>query len=90
MPWLKSGRVVEQEDDASPYTERCTNKRLNGPGKDRGWDNQPVTKSAQAPDLDMIDLGFLESMESRVRRERFGTIDDLVDGAQRLLREYDS
>ena len=49
-----------------------------------------MTHPAQSPDLNINDLGFFASLNSRVWKERFGTIDDLVEGVQRLFGAYDS
>ena len=49
-----------------------------------------MTQSAQSVDLNINDLGFFASLKSRVWKERFGTIDDLVKGIQRLFGAYDS
>ena len=49
-----------------------------------------MTQPAQSPDLNINDLGFFASLKSRVRKESFGTIDDLVEGLQRSFGAYDS
>ena len=49
-----------------------------------------MTQPAQSPDLDVNDLGFFASLKSRVWKEHFGRIDNLVEGVQRLFGEYHS
>lgn len=49
-----------------------------------------MTQPGQSQDLDIDGMGFFAPLKSRVRRERFRTIDDLIEGPQRLFGEYDS
>lgn len=47
-------------------------------------EHELVTQPAQSPDLNTNDLGFFASLNSRVWRERYRTLDALVEG----LRAY--
>ena len=49
-----------------------------------------VTQPAQSPDLNVNDLGFFTSRESRVWGMNAGSIDELVETIFQQYEEYDS
>ena len=49
-----------------------------------------VTQPAQSPDLNVNDLGFFESLKSRVWEMNSSSIDELVETIFQQYEEYDS
>lgn len=49
-----------------------------------------MMQPAQSPHLNISDLRFFACLTNRIRRERFGSIDDFVEVVKRLSYEYDS
>ncbi|CAM9606331.1 unnamed protein product [Pylaiella littoralis] len=62
MPWLRSKRVLVQQDGAGPHTGKNNPEILNSAGMGRGWMVDLVTQPAQSPDLNVYDLGFFSSL----------------------------
>ncbi|CAN0061435.1 unnamed protein product, partial [Laminaria digitata] len=89
MPWLRSRRVVVQQDGASPYTGKGNPEILNSAGMGRGWMVELVTQPAQSPDLKVNDLGFFASLKSRVWGMNTSSIDELVKTIFKQCAEYD-
>ena len=90
MPWLRSKRVVVQQDDASPHTGKNNPEILNSAGMGRGWMVELVTQPAQSPDLNVNVLGFFASLTSRVWEMNASSIDELVETIFEQYEEYDS
>ena len=90
MPWLRSKRVVVQQDGASPHTGKNDPEIRNSAGMGRGWMVELVTQPAQSPDLNVNDLGFFASLTSRVWRMNASSIDELVEIIFQQYEEYDS
>ena len=86
MPWLRSKRVVVQQDGASPHTGKNNPEIRNSAGMGRGWMVELVTQPAQSPDLNVNDLGFFASLKSRVWGMNASSIDELV---QTIFQQYD-
>ncbi|CAB1098721.1 unnamed protein product [Ectocarpus sp. CCAP 1310/34] len=78
MPWLRSKRVVVQQDGASPHTGKGNPEILNSAGIARGWLVELVTQPAQSPDLNINDLGCFASLKPRVWGVNAFSIDELV------------
>lgn len=49
-----------------------------------------MLQPTQSPELNMSNRRFFGSLKCRVWRERFGTVDGLFEGVQRLFREENS
>ena len=89
MPWLRSKRVVVQQDGASPHTGKGNPEILNSAGMGHGWLVELVTQPAQSPDLNSNDLGFFASLKSRVWGMNASTVDELVQTIFDQYEEYD-
>ncbi|CAM9249779.1 unnamed protein product [Sphacelaria rigidula] len=62
MLWLRSKRVLVQQDGASPHPWRDDPGILDSAGMGR----EPVTQPSKSPDLNINDLGCCASLKSRV------------------------
>ncbi|CAM9741400.1 unnamed protein product, partial [Sphacelaria rigidula] len=84
MPWLRSKRVIVQQDGASPHTGKSNPEILNSAGMGL------VTQPAQSPDLNVNDLCFFASLKSRVWGMTASSIDELVETISKQYEEYNS
>ena len=89
MPWLRSKRVVVQQDGASPHTGKNNPEILSSAGMGRGWMVDLVMQPAQSPDLNVNDLGFFASLTSSVWGMNASSIDELVQTIFQQYEEYD-
>ena len=89
MPWLRSKRVVVQQDGATPHTGKDNPEILNSAGMGRGWLVELKTQPSQSPDLNVNDLGFFASLKSRVWRASASSVDELVQNVFDQYEEYD-
>ncbi|CAM9813318.1 unnamed protein product, partial [Pylaiella littoralis] len=78
MPWLRSKRVVVQQDGATPHTGKDNPEILNSAGMGRGWLVTLKTQPSQSPDLNVNDLGFFASLKSKVWGANASAVDELV------------
>lgn len=94
MPWagLDGRTLVIQHDGALPHT---------GKGNTAYWPKHfkskyprrsiiVVTQPAQSPDLNVLDLGFFRSLQSRVCSAASTSLADMTDNVERLYWEYDA
>ena len=49
-----------------------------------------VTQPAQSPDLNVLDLGFFRSLQSRVHSSSTNNMAELIDEVERMYWEYDA
>ncbi|CAM9592210.1 unnamed protein product, partial [Sphacelaria rigidula] len=89
MPWLRSKRVIVQQDRASPHTGKNNPEILNSAGMGRGWIVELVTQPAQSPDMNVNDLGFFTSLKSRVWGMNASSTDELMETIFKHYEEYD-
>ncbi|CAM9787782.1 unnamed protein product, partial [Sphacelaria rigidula] len=89
MPWLRSKRVIVQQDGASPHTGKNNPEIFNSAGMGRGWMVELVTQPAQSPDLNVNNFGFFASLKSRVWGMNASSIDELVETIFKQYEEYD-
>lgn len=85
MPWLEPGNGTIEQDGASPHTGNDTEK-LNRAGREEGWERILVAQSAQSPNLNIKNLGLFAYPKSRDWGKHFGSIHDLFEGVESLLR----
>ena len=94
MPWagLDGRTLVIQHDGALPHT---------GKGNTDHWPEYfkskyprrsivVVTQPAQSPDLNVLDLGFFRSLQSRVCSASSTSLSDMKDNIERMYWEYDA
>ncbi|CAN0351880.1 unnamed protein product, partial [Laminaria digitata] len=86
MPWLRSKRVVVQQDGASPHTGKNHPETLKSPGLGRGLSRSLSSR----PTLNVNDLGFFASLKSRVWGMNASTIDELVNTIFEQYEPYDA
>ena len=89
MPWLRSKRVVVQQDGATPHTGKDNPEIRNSAGMGRGWLVELKTQPSQSPDLNVNDLGFFASLKSRVWRANVSSVDELMQNVFDQYEEYD-
>ena len=53
MPWLRSKRVVLQQNGATPHTGKDNPELLSSAGMGRGWLVELKTQPSQSPDLNV-------------------------------------
>ena len=69
MPWLKGEDIVVQHDGATPHTGKGNEDKLKELGFKGQWKIKFVTQPAQSPDTNILDLGFFNSLKSRIAAE---------------------
>ncbi|CAM9958418.1 unnamed protein product, partial [Sphacelaria rigidula] len=89
MPWLRSKRVIVQQDGASPHTGKNNSEILNSAAMGRSWMVELVTQPAQSRDLNVNNLGFSAYLKSRVWGMNVSSIDELVETIFKQYEEYD-
>lgn len=91
MPWLKQSGIKIQHDGASPHTGKGTVAVLNDAAKEGGWNIKINTQPAQSPDLNILDLGFFHSLQSRVAhvKHKAKNIDELITNVTAEYNNYD-
>jgi hypothetical protein len=73
----KNNPIYIQMDNARPHT-KAVDKRIEEEGKKGGWNILIKRQPANSPDLNILDLGFLNSIQAIQEKKIMKNIDDLV------------
>lgn len=92
MPWMHGKPLFIQHDGAKPHNGRGNLLYIEQQGQLDGWNIQIITQPAQSPDLNILDLGFFNSLKSRVAKLKVNasSLDDLMSRVYKAFEEYDS
>ena len=102
MPWMRNQTVFIQQDGAKPHAgdgtirDQCigtisgTIRDLKLAGSGDGWTMKVITQSSQSPDVNINDLGFFNSLKSRVREIQAYTTEreEMMEIVQRCFDDY--
>ena len=90
MHWMVGQTVVIQQDGAKPHTGEGTIRDLELAGSGEGWTMKFITQSSQSPDVNINDLGFFNSLNSRVREIQAYTTEreEMMQIVQLCFNEY--
>jgi hypothetical protein len=91
MPWLQGKHVIVQHDGAPPHIGKGNGKALEALRYDGEWDIEFVSQPSQSPDLNILDLGFFNSLKKRIASEYAlaKTTKDLMDAVLQAYEKYD-
>jgi hypothetical protein len=90
MHWMVGQTVVIQQDGAKPHTGEGTIRDLELAGSGECWTMKFITQSSQSPDVNINDLGFFNSLKSRVREIQAYTTEreEMMQIVQLCFNEY--
>jgi len=77
-PGRKKGHIWIQQDNAKPHFGSDDPEVLEA-GKSGGWNIQMMNQPPQSPDLNVLDLGFFNAIQSLQASKVASKIDDLVE-----------
>lgn len=84
----KQKPVYVQQDNARPHS--CDNdKDLVAEGSRDGWSIQFKSQPPNSPDLNVLDLGFFNSIQALQHKASPNTIDELIECVQNAFNDLD-
>ena len=91
MPWLKGEDVTVQHDGATPHTGKGNEENLKQAGIKDGWKIKFISQPSQSPDVNILDLGFFNSLKKRIASEYASatTEKELMDAVMGAYGTYD-
>jgi hypothetical protein len=89
--WRKDAAIYIQHDGAKPHNGCGNLEFFRQFGVQDGWNIIVVTQPPQSPDLNILDLGFFNSLKKRVSSLKFQatTINMLISKVESAFDEYD-
>lgn len=92
MPWLSGQTVNDQHDGARPRTGHRKEALIATFGNVGTWRFTFVTHPAQSPDLNILDLGLLHSLKSKVHQLKFHATNlvTLIEKVRQAYNQYDA
>jgi len=80
--------IYLQQDNAKPHTA-VDDLELCREGRRDGWNLQLVCQPANSPDLNVLDLGFFNSIQSLQHQYKIQNVDDLILAVEESFRQLD-
>ena len=78
LPSLMKGEKISiQQDNARPHCQ-VNDTRVNEEGQKEGWDITLTCQPPNSPDLNVLDLGFFNSIQSIQYQESPANVDELI------------
>ncbi len=90
MAKFKDDEIIVQFDNAGPHVGEENVENLNLLGQSEGWNIKFQVQPAQSPDLDINDLGFFNSLKSKVNvlKNDAKTADEFEQKVRQAWRDY--
>lgn len=76
-PGRRKGRILIQQDNAKPHRQ-AADKIINAEGKRDCWNIRMYNQPPNSPDLNILDLGFFNAIQSLQAQECAVNIDELI------------
>jgi len=85
-PGRPSDTVFIQQDNARPHSRTATTN-INECGKGESWNIELMNQPPNSPDLNILDLGFFNHIQSLQSKRCAVNVDDLIEAVQDAFQE---
>lgn len=84
----RNGTIYLQQDNASPHA--CAEAAVATAGLDKyGWDIRVSRQPAKSPDLNILDLGYFNSIQALQHKKRAYNVDTLIEAVEQSYAELE-
>lgn len=80
--------ILIQQDNARPHS-KGTDKNINVTGQKDGWNIRMSNQPANSPDLNVLDLGFFNAIQSLQAQKCAFKIEHLIEAVEEAFKEID-
>lgn len=85
----RSTAILIQQDNARPHSKGAE-KNINAAGQSDGWNIRMLNQPANSPDLNILDLGFFNAIQSLQAQKCAYNIEDLIAAVEESFEELSS